>query len=128
MRTELIEFRLNRLDNLFFEDLALTEQFLHGHRGDNAPSFSFDDSLDYLLDMIAPSGYTNRALGCSGRRTAIGFASKQHGILLQSFHAVRRANSEDSREGKLQLLNRHRLDAHAEVERSDANLCHFLKR
>ena len=82
-KTELVEFVLDgkiisistyqmlplssHLDIIYdflFEDLSLLENLFHGHAGNNDTSFTLDDALDNVLDMIslrwhdssAPSG------------------------------------------------------------------------
>jgi hypothetical protein len=126
-QTKLIEFGLDLLDDFILEDAALAEQFFHGHVGHDATRFAFNDAFDDFLDMIATRGDSDCTFGRSGWRATVGFAGQEDSVFLEGVLAVFGANGEDGWEAELELLDGHGLDAHAEVERRDADFGNFLE-
>ena len=82
------------MEPAYFEDLPLSEDFFHGHGGDDDPGLTLDDALDDILNMAPPSG------SCRLFRPywrSVCFAGQEHSILSQRVGLIFRPDGEDCR-------------------------------
>ena len=98
------------LRTLGFEDLPLLKHLLHGHCRNNDASLTLDDAYHDVLHMVPPLR-TGQVLD-----HILGVSRKQFGILPKCLFLVLGTDGEHSRQGKLQFLDRHRLEIEREVK------------
>ena len=61
------------------EKATVIEQLFHSHVGDDRTGFTFDDTLDDVLYMVASSGDGLRAFAAD---LAVGVTCEKHSVLL----------------------------------------------
>lgn len=118
-KTELVEFVLDTINDLLFEDLALLEDLLHRHAGNNDTGLPFDDALDDVLDMVTLGGHDGPSL--TGWTRAVWVARQEKCVLLERIQVIVRADGKDGWQSELEFLHRHCLEIQRKVEWRDGD-------